>query len=289
VFATLLAGGIVPYGLHSRVGEVIAGNTFDQALPRTGAAGEVLLKPLSPAERLHELPPLSTYVVKEGDTIPAIAARAGITVDTLIQVNSLKSGDDLVVGQQLIVPPVDGTMISVERGQTLLQVAAAFRVDAEAIRSVNDLPLGGKLPSRLFIPAVSTRSIAAPASTAAAAGRELAHFAWPTQGIITQYFWRYHPGIDIANVTGTPEMAAARGRVTWAGWGSYGIYVEIDHGNGFTTVYGHMSKVLVTEGQWVTQGQLIGLMGATGRATGPHLHFELRYHGVPQNPLDYLS
>jgi murein DD-endopeptidase MepM/ murein hydrolase activator NlpD len=88
---------------------------------------------------------------------------------------------------------------------------------------------------------------------------------------------------------GTPEFAADAGKVVFAGWGSYGIYVEIDHGNGFHTIYGHMSAVLVATGQLVTQGQQIGLMGASGRATGPHLHFEIRFQGVPQNPIDLLS
>jgi murein DD-endopeptidase MepM/ murein hydrolase activator NlpD len=94
--------------------------------------------------------------------------------------------------------------------------------------------------------------------------------------------------LDIANDTGTPEVAADGGKVVWAGWGDYGIYVEIDHGNGFHTIYAHMSKVLVNKDQMVAKGQLLGLMGATGRATGPHLHFEIRYQGVPQNPLDLL-
>lgn len=113
-------------------------------------------------------------------------------------------------------------------------------------------------------------------------------FVWPAHGVITQYFWQYHPGIDIAAEVGTQEFAAGAGQVVFAGWGSYGIYVEIDHGNGFHSIYGHMSAVLVKTGDSVTQGQLIGLMGATGRATGPHLHFELRYQGVPQNPIDLL-
>ena len=113
-------------------------------------------------------------------------------------------------------------------------------------------------------------------------------FVWPTHGVITQSFWRYHPGIDIANSVGTQEVATAAGQVVFAGWGSYGIYVEIDHGDGFHSIYGHMSAVLVKTGETVTQGQLIGLMGATGRASGPHLHFEIRYLGVPQNPIDLL-
>ncbi len=127
-------------------------------------------------------------------------------------------------------------------------------------------------------------------SSQAGANREhLIRFAWPTHGSITQNFWQWHPGIDIANEVGTPEAAADAGQVEFAGWGGYGIYVEIDHGNGFHTIYGHMSAVLVKTGDVVTQGQLIGLMGATGRASGSHLHFEILYQGVPQNPIDLLS
>ena len=118
--------------------------------------------------------------------------------------------------------------------------------------------------------------------------QQVVRFVWPTHGVITQYFWQYHPGIDIAADVGTQEFATDGGQVVFAGWGSYGIYVEIDHGNGFHSIYGHMSAVLVKTGEAVTQGQLIGLMGATGRATGPHLHFEIRFQGVPQNPIDLL-
>jgi murein DD-endopeptidase MepM/ murein hydrolase activator NlpD len=129
----------------------------------------------------------------------------------------------------------------------------------------------------------------APTSDQGAIRERIVRFLWPAQGIITQPFWQFHPGIDIANDVGTPEHAADAGQVVFAGWGSYGIYVEIDHGNGFHTIYGHMSRALVRTGQIVLRGQLIGLMGMTGRATGPHLHFEIRYQGVPQNPLDLLS
>jgi len=128
-----------------------------------------------------------------------------------------------------------------------------------------------------------------PAASDPGGSREqVVRFVWPTHGLITQYFWQYHPGIDVAADVGTRESAAEGGQVVFAGWGSYGIYVEIDHGNGFHTIYGHMSAVLVKTGEVVTQGQLIGLMGATGRASGPHLHFEIRYQGAPQNPIDLL-
>jgi murein DD-endopeptidase MepM/ murein hydrolase activator NlpD len=116
----------------------------------------------------------------------------------------------------------------------------------------------------------------------------LARFIWPARGSITTYFFESHPGIDIANIEGTPEVAADAGTVVFADWGSYGLYVEIDHGNGFHTVYGHMSSLLVHAGERVAPGQPIGLMGSTGRSTGSHLHFEIRYQGAPQNPLDFL-
>ena len=141
------------------------------------------------------------------------------------------------------------------------------------------------------LPAVPTDDLAPPAAPAelVAIREHLVRFVWPTSGIITQTFYEYHPGIDIANDVGTPEVVAGAGQVVFAGWGSYGIYVEIDHGNGFHTIYGHMSAVLVKTGQVVTRGQEIGLMGATGRASGPHLHFEIRFQGAPQNPIDLLS
>jgi murein DD-endopeptidase MepM/ murein hydrolase activator NlpD len=238
------------------------------------------------------LRPISIYQAKPGDSVVTVAVAAGISVDTLLQLNQLSSVI-LTPGQRLLVPPVDGTLVPIDPNQSLTLLAQTFRVDPEALRRVNDLGPGSKLPNSLFIPAVSTAAILpAPAASPAdpSAGRaRVIRFGWPTQGVITQYFWRYHPGIDIANAVGTPELAADAGKVIWAGWGDYGIYVEIDHGNGFQTVYAHMSRALVRTGQTVAKGQLIGLMGATGRATGPHLHFEIRYLGVPQNPLDLLS
>jgi murein DD-endopeptidase MepM/ murein hydrolase activator NlpD len=135
---------------------------------------------------------------------------------------------------------------------------------------------------------VDVLMLPASASDPGGSRQHVIRFVWPTHGVITQSFWQYHPGIDIANDVGTQEVATAGGQVVFAGWGSYGIYVEIDHGDGFHSIYGHMSAVLVRTGDTVTQGQLIGLMGVTGRASGPHLHFEIRYQGVPQNPIDLL-
>jgi murein DD-endopeptidase MepM/ murein hydrolase activator NlpD len=100
---------------------------------------------------------------------------------------------------------------------------------------------------------------------------------------------RNHKGADFRNPNGTPIYAAAAGTVTFSGWyASYGNIVKISHGGGLETWYAHCSVLNVTAGQSVAQGQQIGQVGATGQATGYHLHFEVRVNGVPQNPLRYL-
>jgi murein DD-endopeptidase MepM/ murein hydrolase activator NlpD len=100
-----------------------------------------------------------------------------------------------------------------------------------------------------------------------------------------------HPGIDLAGAYGTPIYATADGVVTRAGWnnGGYGNMVEIDHGRGISTRYGHMSAVLVHEGDHVTRGEQIGRMGSTGRSTGNHLHYEVRIDGRPVNPIPFMK
>lgn len=121
--------------------------------------------------------------------------------------------------------------------------------------------------------------------------------AWPLQGPITTHFgepgplWRlgYHTGLDIGMPAGTPIDAAAGGTVAEAGWDDgYGNYVKVDHGDGLVSIYGHMSLILTTPGERVAPGELIGLVGSTGVSTGPHLHFEVRRDGRPQNPEPYL-
>jgi murein DD-endopeptidase MepM/ murein hydrolase activator NlpD len=117
--------------------------------------------------------------------------------------------------------------------------------------------------------------------------------AWPTNGTVTSgfgYRWgALHAGLDIANNVGTPIRAAKAGTVILAGWnGGYGNCIVIDHGGGFSTLYGHMSRLRASEGQRVSQGDLIGDMGSTGNSTGPHLHFETRVNGNPQDPTRYL-
>lgn len=119
---------------------------------------------------------------------------------------------------------------------------------------------------------------------------------WPTDGFISSGYglrWNgaeFHQGIDIAAEMGTPIVATADGVVTIAGWnaGGYGNMVDIDHGSGVSTRYGHASAVVVTVGQRVRRGQIIAYVGSTGHSTGPHLHYEVRLSGQPVNPTSYL-
>lgn len=142
---------------------------------------------------------------------------------------------------------------------------------------------------------------------ARAAGGGSGHFVWPERGPITQPFGctdflaepydpncpsrHTHTGIDIGAVFGTPIAAADAGIASYVNWGwggGYGNYVIITHGNGYSTLYAHLSAIYVTAGQAVQRGGVIGAEGSTGNSTGPHLHFEIRYNGAYQNPLNYL-
>lgn len=118
-------------------------------------------------------------------------------------------------------------------------------------------------------------------------------FIWPCSGVVSSGFgmrWgRMHEGIDIACAYGTPVHAAAAGTVIYAGWmEGYGNLVVLDHGGGLSTAYAHASSILVSLGQHVEQGDEVSLVGSTGHATGPHLHFEVRVNGTAVDPLSYL-
>lgn len=123
---------------------------------------------------------------------------------------------------------------------------------------------------------------------------------WPVAGELTDGFGgrrnpfggsgsEFHTGQDISTLWGTPVMAAAKGTVIFAGWqNGYGQIVIVDHGNGVTTRYGHLSDVEVEVGQQLARGDQLGRVGSTGRSTGPHLHYEVRINDEPVNPLQYL-
>lgn len=122
---------------------------------------------------------------------------------------------------------------------------------------------------------------------------------WPTSGVVTSRFgWRnspwgggseLHQGIDIANSMDTPIVATADGEVVQSeASGGYGNIVQIDHGNGIATIYGHNSRIIVNVGQSVRKGQVVSYLGSTGRSTGPHVHYEVRVNGTAVDPISFM-
>lgn len=251
---------------------------------------------------------ITYYTVKAGDTVLGIAARYGLQPETLMWSNSKieQNPDRLSVGDELRILPIDGVLHVVKPGETLSDLAGEYKVDMSAIvgyagnglaSAADALPVG----KELVVPG-GTRPFVAPSSddvpgaymvdTPADAPQGSGDFSWPAAGYVSQGYWGGHPAIDVAGYVGAPVAAADGGYVVLAGggWsGGYGNHVIIDHGNGFTTLYAHLTSIFVSPGMTVSKGQQIGTMGSTGNSTGPHLHFEVRYGGVPYNPASYLK
>jgi murein DD-endopeptidase MepM/ murein hydrolase activator NlpD len=242
------------------------------------------------------------YLVRSGDTLSSIAQNYGVDTDSIAYLNDFADTKILRPGDKIKIPPVSGIIVTVKSGDTIQTLAKKYGlpsaqpiVDWPYNSFVNDETFSLAAGQTLVIPGgkppaaapVIPRSVSAPTIFAGGTGQ----FVWPTGGVITQYFSWYHPADDIANNIGTPILAADSGRVVTVLYENhdYGYHVIIDHGNGYRTLYGHMSRIDVTEGQNVGRGQMIGLMGSTGRSTGPHLHFEIYRSGGRVNPLGLLK
>ncbi|MGY4707138.1 peptidoglycan DD-metalloendopeptidase family protein [Candidatus Bipolaricaulota sp. J31] len=239
--------------------------------------------------------PYTRYRVLPGDTLASISRRYGVPIEYLQASNGIADPRSLRVGQ-IIVLPKGGVIHTVKEGQGLHDIAESYGVDEFEIIAANDLD-GLPLPGdKLLIP--NPRRI--PWLEALKLGwRPDATFIWPLRGRLTSLFGPrthpiygtpdFHTGIDFGVPEGTSVHAAAAGVVSFVGWrGGYGLLVVVDHGNGFTTYYAHLSRALVEAGQFVEQGQVIALSGNTGLSTGPHLHFEIRRYGKPVDPLPWL-
>ncbi|EKD84971.1 MAG: lipoprotein precursor [uncultured bacterium] len=271
--------------------------------------GPVISGSLDPHTSVSEKPrsEIIEYKVEKGDTLSTIAQKFGITSDTIRWANDLK-GDAIKPGQVLKILPESGVAYTVKSGDTLESVAKKFSAEQQPILDYpfNDIPddlslragqvlivPGGvppetKAPKPKPQPQYLARGPSSPAFTAPGGG----NFIWPTRGVLSQYFSWYHPAIDVADRSAPGIAASDGGTVIVAGWpdsSGYGNRVVIDHGNGYTSLYAHMSNIYVSVGAIISRGQLIGQMGSTGRSTGTHLHLELRYKGIALNPLAILK
>jgi murein DD-endopeptidase MepM/ murein hydrolase activator NlpD len=266
---------------------------YEKATASTVSGEKVLLD--EPVE--HE--------VKEGETLQDISKKYNISLESVKFANNL-TANTVTPGQVLKIPPVDGTLHNVVAGDTLEKLSKRYNVPVQTIVDFNyiDSPYVLAEGQVLTIPDaqrpetkkyyagstvydISSYGVIPYAGNVASIGE--GKFVWPLSGVLTQFFSRYHPGLDIANNTGD-ILATDKGTVVRSGWweGGYGNAVQVDHGNGYVTTYAHMSSIAVSVGDEVDRGQKLGVVGSTGRSTGPHLHFTIQLEGKYLDPLSVL-
>lgn len=261
------------------------------------------------------------YTVVKGDTYSGIASRYDMTVDELMDINPQASLKRLMIGDQLTVsasvPYLGVRTVDQVRYEEAIPAPveyvdddSMYQGDSKTLESGADgvqlvdariTRLNGMEQQRDI---TATQQFTAPVTKVVAKGTKerpktmaKGNFIWPVRGTITSRYggrslfgtYNFHGGLDIAVPYGTSIKAADGGKVITAGWhNSYGNYIVIDHENGKQTYYAHNSKLLVSAGQRVYQGQVIAKAGSTGNSTGNHCHFEVRLNGQRQNPRNYL-
>lgn len=271
---------------------------------------------------------VSTYSVQAGDTLFGVAEKFGLQPETILWSNQFVLGDNphnLRPGQELNILPVDGAYHRWSAGDGLNGVSRFFGVDPTAIInfpannlspetigdwSAPNIPAGAWLVipggKREFVnwsapdiprdnPGVA--KVLGPGACDAVASGAIGNgvFVWPANNHFLSGFDynpnANHPGIDIDGEEGDPVYAADSGVIVYAGWNNwgYGNMIVINHGNGWQTLYAHLSAYYVGCGQSVVQGGVIGTIGSTGNSTGSHLHFEMMLNGTKVNPHDYLK
>ncbi|MEK7614973.1 MAG: M23 family metallopeptidase [Patescibacteria group bacterium] len=249
-----------------------------------------------------------TYTVQDGDTLGKIAMQYGLNLSTILWANNLTFRSTIRPGAELKILPTDGVLYTVRSGDTLLAIAKRYSTEVDTIRKYNEfsapdrlsigaelLIAGGEPPAQQAAPR-RTASVAQLFTTPASKAQKSADsdvvggWVWPTNWhTITQYYGWRHTGVDIDGDYTTHSYAAHEGVVIYAGWRSgYGLTVEIDHGNGYVTRYGHHSEIYVKVGDVMQAGDVLARTGTTGHSTGTHLHFEVIKNGKFQNPLDYV-
>ena len=267
------------------------------------------------------------YTVKDGDTATSIARQYNLTLSELNRLNNNRVGDDLKIGMQLNVQTPQTLLhvkvIKKETRTTSLPYKTVTEKDDSRYTDYSKIVTQGKegvqeiteevtyingietsrttLSKRVVTEAVDKKVVTGTKKRPqyGGAGESSGSLMWPVPSIrnITSYFayrWgRMHTGIDISggNSYGRTIVAADGGVVSYVRFNSsgYGYHLQINHGNGISTLYGHTSKILVTSGQRVSKGQPIALIGSTGDSTGAHLHFEVIKNGQKVNPLLYVS
>nr|WP_321572291.1 M23 family metallopeptidase [Calothrix sp. PCC 6303] len=247
------------------------------------------------------------HKVTSGETIESIAQRYNLARESITKMNpdGLRNGK-IKVGSEILIPPYDGNIIEVSRGQSWREISKRYRVRADVLFELN----GCKPPSGLaFIPINRTsnrRVQPASDSNDSSTISKFTSFPVPRKSVISlPYGWQnnpktgevfFHSGIDIQTAIGTPTQSVGDGTVVFAGTqGTYGNLVIINHGGGLQSRYGQLESIKVKVGEQLKAGDLIGVVGATGQPSSiqPHLHFEIRATSslgwVAKDPKEFLE
>ncbi len=286
-------------------------DVIDEEYVATTMGGSALLAPTISEAKTEVVPARSEvekYAVQDGDTLSTIAEAYGLNLSSVLWANDLTFRSTIRPGQELNIPPVDGVLYEVKNGDTIGGIVKKYGSDADKIvafnklANANDLSIGETLmiPNGEPPKAAATRRTAplsnlfsgtpSASSSSTSASAAVDGWVWPTDWrVITQYYGWRHTGVDIDGDSNTNNYAARGGTVTRAGWfGGYGLDVDVDHGDGYVTRYGHFSKIFVEVGDEVAAGEVLGKTGTTGRSTGTHLHFEVFENGKRRNPLEFI-
>jgi len=238
------------------------------------------------------------YTVRSGDTISGIAKKFGLyNISTLISVNSISNARQLYVGKKLRIPNIDGIEYKVSKGESLASIAKKTGISVENLVDCNELDSeiltegqvlfipGGKMDPTELKNAMGELFML-PIKIKYRVSSEYGYRLYPLTGTPSS-----HSGIDLACATGTPVYATKSGTVAYVCKNDrvYGNYVIVNHGNGYQTLYAHMSKITCVKGQAVDNNTQIGLVGSTGQSTGPHLHFSVFKNGSHINPRLVIS
>jgi murein DD-endopeptidase MepM/ murein hydrolase activator NlpD len=236
----------------------------------------------------------STYTVRPGDSVSAIASAHSLSLSTVIAVNSIANVKALRAGTVLRIPNMDGIPYTVRKGDSLGAIASRHGIPLEVVLDANDLSSATIRPGQsLFLPGAGMKS-----EDLKRALGEL--FIYPIRGRLTSgYGWRsdpftgvrrFHAAVDLAAPLGTPVRAANDGRATSLGFNQvYGNYIIVSHDDGYQTMYAHLDRTRIRQGARVARGGLIGDVGSTGLSTGAHLHFAVFKNGRAVNPLPLLD
>jgi murein DD-endopeptidase MepM/ murein hydrolase activator NlpD len=299
--AVLVPGGMMPPRDIAVMYTVRKGDTLKRIGARYGIDVPTIIyandipdpDSLTIGSELRLLPvPGIEYTVAKGDTLFSIADKLGVSAEMILDYppNNLHADSVLQIDAKIMVPGGSPPVVMAAR------VAPPDRSEDPAPQPKSKQATTSKAAARPAAP-VKPKPEPQPAPKPPAANKPQSgtgHMIWPVRGTITQYYSSRHNGLDIATRAGTPIHAADSGKVIWSGWRTDGLgyCVMIDHLNGLTTIYGHMIRQPpVRVGQYVSQNQVIGYIGSTGRSTGPHVHFMVKSGGGRnyRNPLGYLG